>query len=262
MIVSLKGNYKGFVWLDVQRPRGTSDNVFVNVHGMYGRSGDPGSRSWSLGRRILNDGLGNVVQFSSSREWPVYGDDYQARAAAFANKTFPQELADLKDTIDLLLDQSDQLFRIDKDDLRLNLIANSIGGTIVSMLADRFRYVDRIILCGVGTGRSTSRRPILSSCPPEEVLFKSAATFTGDVLLVQGSRDDVVPLSAQNRLLSAYANANRQKVVIDGADHTFATINGINGQLAQERFIDAILEFIRRTPTRSWSARQAVSHGL
>jgi|SRR5687767_9862256 len=247
MEIFLKGNYKSFVKLNVTTASIRTPSVFIHVHGIYGLSGDAGSKSRLLGQRILQQNLGNVVQFSSSRNWLVYkDDDWQTRVEAFRGKTFQQEADDLRDTLDLLLDQSSSLFGINLQEVRFNIIANSIGGTIVSTLSDRFRFIERMVLCASGTGRSYSDKPILSTCPPEKTVLESASTFTGKVLFIQASQDEIIPLQAQNKLFSAYKNALTKKIIVNGANHNFSRIKDKSREESHDIFVNTVLRNIAK----------------
>src|SRR5581483_5927799 len=198
----LKGNFKSFIKLGVYKAKRKTNKVYLNVHGLYAMSGDIGSKSKLLGGKILESNIANVVQFSSSRAWNIFPSDgnYPKQQKAFAGKTFQQEANDLRDTIDLILDQSKLLFGVEKEKLRFYIVANSIGGTITSTLKDKFKYIDKIVLAGSGIRPSDSTKPILSTCPSEKEILDSAANFKGELLFLQGSKDDIVPIEAQNML--------------------------------------------------------------
>ncbi len=246
MHIYLKGNYKSFIKLDVFKAKKKTNKIYLNVHGLYAMSGDRGSKSKYLGNRILDKNVANVVQFSSSRDWNIFPTDgtYSKQQKAFEGKTFQQEAADLRDTIDLIIDQSKLLFGIEKDKLRLYIVANSIGGTVTTTLKDKFKYIDKIVLAGSGTKPSDSTKSILSTCPSEKEILDSAANFKGELLFLQGSKDDVVPIEAQDKLFASFKNAKKQKIVVTGANHSFSKINGKDKRLAQKLYTDFIIKFL------------------
>lgn len=205
----IKGNYKSFVKLKISKTKIKTDKVVLIVHGLYADTGNPYSKSKLLGNKILKEEADDII-FS----------------------------------IQLILDQSDKLFGIQKEKLRFYIVANSVGGTIISTLKDYFKYFDKIVLCGSGTGSSSSTKPILSTCPPEKVILSSAEAFTGQVLFLQGDKDDVVPLEAQDKLLGSYKNAKAQKIVIKGANHSFSKIDGKNKILARNLYANSIANFL------------------
>lgn len=243
--IHIKGNYKSFVKLKISKAKIKTDKVVLMVHGLYADTGNPYSKSKLLGNKILKVNIANVVYFSSSRDWSIFPSDgnYEKQQEAFKGKTFKQEAYDIICSIQLILDQSDKLFGIQKEKLRFYIVANSIGGTIISTLKDYFKYFDKIVLCGSGTGSSSSTKPILSTCPEEKEIMSSSETFIGQVLLLQGDKDDVVPLEAQDKLLGSYKNAKTQKIVIKGANHSFSKIDGKNKILARNLYVNSIISF-------------------
>jgi len=242
----LTGNFKSFIKLGIYKAKRKTNKVYINVHGLYAMSGDIGSKSKLLGGKVLENNIANVVQFSSSRDWNIFPSDgnYPKQQKAFVGKTFQQEADDLRDTIDLIVDQSKSLFGIDKEKLRFYVVANSIGGTVISTLKDKFKYIDKIVLAGSGTRPSDSTKPILSTCPSEKEILDSATNFRGELLFLQGSKDDIVPIEAQDKLFANYKRARKQKIIIEGANHNFSKINDENKRLAQKLYVDFVLKFL------------------
>jgi fermentation-respiration switch protein FrsA (DUF1100 family) len=130
--------------------------------------------------------------------------------------------------------------------VRLYIVANSIGGTVISTLEGKFKYIDKLVLAGSGTGYGGSTRPILSTCPPGKKVLDSAKIYKNKLLFLQGSKDDVVPFDAQNRLFDGYKNAIKDKIIIEGANHNFSKINGKDKRLAQNLYVDFILKFLSK----------------
>lgn len=246
MNIYLKGNYKSFIKLDVFKTKRKTNKIYLNVHGLYAMSGDRGSKSKFLGNRILEKNIANVVQFSSSRDWSIFPPDgtYSKQQESFKGKTFQQEAQDLRDAIDLIIDQSKYLFGV--EDVRFYIVANSIGGTVTTTLKDKFKYIDKIVLAGSGTKPSDSTKPVLSTCPSEKEILESAAKFKGDLLFLQGSLDDVAPIDAQYKLFASYKHAKKEKVIVEGANHNFSKINGKDKRLAQKLYVDFIIKFLSK----------------
>lgn len=246
MEIFLKGNYKSFIKLQVFKTKNKTKYVFINVHGLYATSGDTSSKSKLLQNKILEKNIANVVQFSSSRDWNIFppDGDYAKQEESFKGKDFKNEADDLKDTINFILDQSKYLFGVEGEKIRFYIIANSIGGTVVSTLKDKFDRMDKIVLAGSGTKPSDSTKPILSTVPDERDIFDSSKNFKGKLLFLQGSKDDIVPVDAQNKLFSSYQNAKGKKIIVEGANHNFSRINGKNKRLAQKLYTDFIIRFL------------------
>lgn len=246
MIIYLKGNYKSSIKLDIIKAKKKTNKVLINVHGLYAMTGDKGSKSKHLGNKVLEKNIANVVHFSSSRDWNVFPTDgnFVKQQEAFKNKTFKEESQDLADTIDLILDQSKTLFGV--EGVRLYIVGSSIGGTVTSTLKDKFKHIDKLVLAGTGTGYSGSTKPILSTCPQENEVLSSVKSYKGELLFLQGSKDDVVPFEAQNKLFEGYKNAKKEKIIIEGSNHNFSKINGKDKRLAQKLYTDFVLKFLSK----------------
>lgn len=246
MIIYLKGNYKSFIKLDVFKSKKKTNKVLINVHGLYAMTGDRGSKSKFLSGKVLKKNIANVVQFSSSRDWNIFPNDgnFVKQQESFKGKTFQQEAQDLADAIGLIVDQSEVLFGV--DDIRLYVVASSIGGTVISTLRNKLRYIDKMVLAGTGTGYGGSSKPILSTCPPKNDVLNSVKAYKGKLLFLQGSKDGVVPFEAQSKLFNGYKNAQKEKIIIEGANHNFSKINGKDKRLAQKLYTDFILNFLSK----------------
>jgi dienelactone hydrolase len=242
--IYIKGNYNNsFTKLEVLKSKTPSNKVLISVHGLYGISGDRGSKSKLVGNSVLKSNLANVVQFSSSRDWSIYNsEDRELSKQAFINKTFDQERNDLIDAIELIKQNSNELFGVDK--VKFIIVANSLGGTITSSLSNEFDNIEKIVLCGSGTGASSPNKPILSTYPAKEFITDSAKKFKGNLLFLQGSKDETVPLFSQQELFDSYKSAKKELKVIDGANHNFSSINGKSKKLACRLYIDEILRFL------------------
>jgi len=239
MEIFLKGNYKSFTKVVASKSKKNTSNVLINVHGLYGLSGGKGSKSKKLAEVVAKNGIAHAVMFNSSRDWSIFEDgNWDKQKKAFEGKTFDQELQDVKDMVNLILDQSNQLFGVTKSKLRLFLVGNSLGGTLSTCLDSYFKYVDKIVLAGSGT------RTVFPSDLTEKQILNKASKFKGKVLLLQGSKDDVVPLEAGTTLLSGYKNAKTTKKILEGANHNFSKLNGKNGTLAKKFYVEEVVKFL------------------
>ena len=218
-----------------------TDLTVVFIHGLYGTAGDRGSKSYILGEKIRRLGAANVAYFNSSRDWEIYKSDDEKKA--FCGKTFDEERRDILDMFRALDERVPEVFGARQK--RYQIVANSMGGTMASTLREVFSHVEKIVLCGSGTGSSSATKPILSTYPSKCYVTSAAATFTGDVLLLQGEKDMVVPLWSQDELLAAYSSARLTiKKVIPGANHNFSRIDGGNQPLAYELYVSVIFSFL------------------
>ena len=182
-----------------------------------------------------------MAYLNSSRDWKIYksGDEKKA----FCEKTFDEERRDILDMFRVLNERAPEVFGARQK--RYQIVANSMGGTMASTLREVFSHVEKIVLCGSGTGSSSATKPILSTYPSKRYVTSAAATFTGDVLLLQGEKDAVVPLASQDELLAAYSSARLAvKKIVPGANHNFSKIDGGNQPLAYELYVSVIFSFL------------------
>lgn len=248
MKIYIKGNYNNFLTkLEASRLKENNNKIFINIHGLYSQSGDKGSKSSLLGKRLIISQIAHVVQYSSSRDWNTFDDsDKEKSKKSFLNKTFDQERQDLVDVIDLLTNNSRELFDINPESVSFYVVANSLGGTITSSLSEKFDQIEKIVLCGSGTGASSPNKPILSTYPSKEFITASASKYKGELLFLQGSLDDVVPIFSQKELYDSFKSVkNKEYKIIEGANHNFSSINGRDKKLAYRAYINEIVSFLK-----------------
>ncbi len=66
-------------------------------------------------------------------------------------------------------------------------------------------------------------------------------------MLLQGGKDDVVPLFSQAELFNSYSSAKYKVVdVIEGANHQFSAILGKNRKLAIKLYAERIVNFLKK----------------
>ncbi|MDO8429579.1 MAG: hypothetical protein Q7S88_03025 [Candidatus Daviesbacteria bacterium] len=249
MKLSLKGNYAGNpIRISIRKSRRKTNNVALFIHGSYGLSGDKGSKSLMLGKQILHEGLAHVAYYSSSRDWNTYfKKEDDAFSRAFSHKTFYEELDDLSDTLKFLIANSESLFSAQEDRFKIYVIANSLGGTLISMLASKFSHIEKMALCGSGLAvrEEAQKKPIMSTFPGKKDILKETVKYTKSVFLLQGSRDSIVPQIFQDELLDGFKNAKTKKKVVEGANHNFSNIHGENKDLAYNIYCNSILDYLK-----------------
>jgi alpha-beta hydrolase superfamily lysophospholipase len=244
-LITREGNYsKGQTRIKIETNEQVDNAIIVIcIHGLYGETGDAGSKSVLLGAALENAARG-IVYISTSRDWSLYGsaDD---RAAAFAQKTFAQEQADVKDTIDMIREQSRELFGVAPNRLRFWIVANSMGGSLASTIVAQYPEIEKVALCGSGILPSSRSLPILSTYPEEESIRNAAGMFKGDLLHLRGSNDTTVSELSQQGLFEAYGSArSARQVVINGANHNFSSIFDKNQQKAYAAYVKIVMDFL------------------
>jgi alpha/beta superfamily hydrolase len=248
MNVFLRGNYENeFSKLMISTcSRKTKKVVFI-VHGLYGETGDSGSKSELLSKDIIKNQLAHTVCYSSSRNWSLYHNlKPEKQDKAFLGKSFKQELQDLIEAILLIKAQSEFLFNISSCNLEFSCIGNSFGGTALVTVVSQFPYIKELCLCGSGTGKRSLNKPILESFPnSNKIVIDSAINFKGRLLFLQGELDDVVPIKIQNEFFESFQNVEyKNKIVIKGSNHNFNKKNGILDDSVKNEYVSNIIKFL------------------
>lgn len=248
--ITLEGNYHDNpIEIFISKAMKPVQVVTIFVHGLYGVF-DPIKNSDKINllvKRLTDENISNCVSYNSARDFQFdHGTDYDKRREAFKEKTFLQELDDLKTVVRWVINNSEKTFGIKKCDLFINIHGNSLGGTLALLLGDFFPMIRKISLCGSGCGTSGSQKPILSTSFQEKVILDSISQFTGNLLLLQGSEDTTVPLESGLKILEHAVNAKKNHTVVPSANHNFSKINGLESVEAKNQFINIIFDFISK----------------
>ncbi len=223
-----------------------SNRIIVFIHGLYGSFSDNREISKSAEARhlISERGIAHTVQYSSSRNYHTdfYGDRL-TQQNAFIGKSFRDEMNDLYSVISHSRRVLEERIGIQQKQIRLSLHGSSLGGPM-AILVSKTMDVDQISLCGSGCSANPySTKPILSTFPPEKVILSAASRYRGDLLLVQGECDDVVPLASGQKILQAATIARRIHYVVPGANHNFTMRDGVDDKSVSYFFVDIIVKF-------------------
>jgi hypothetical protein len=221
--------------------------VTIFVQGLYGvySPGEQEDKVNMLVSMLTSKGISHCVNYNSSRDFSFNTDtDYDERKKAFIDKTFIQELDDLKSVVKWIVENSEKIFGIKKSDLILNVHGNSLGGTFTVLLDDFFPVIKKISLCGSGCGTNGSTKPILSTYLPEQTILDSISKFRGELLLLQGSEDTQVPLESGMKILAHAIHAKTSHMVVEGANHNFSKMCGEKSDLAKGKYITILFDFL------------------
>lgn len=126
-----------------------SNTVTVFVQGLYGvfSMAEIEDKINLLSKKLISDNISHCVNYNSSRDFSFISEtEYEERVEAFVEKTFEQELSDLKKVVSWVVDNSKKIFGIEKDNLILNIHGNSIGGTLAILLKEFFQKIKKNIL--------------------------------------------------------------------------------------------------------------------
>jgi dienelactone hydrolase len=233
--------------LVVVSPKPGVNTVTILVHGVYGVTSpdDPREKSIRLAQKLVASGVSHAVLYNSSRDF-VFDDDmdYAARQEAFKDKTFAEELEDLRRVIAYVRERSQAEFGIAPKDLKLYLHGNSLGGTIIVTSVKDIPGVEKVSLCGSGCGTNGSTKPILSTMYDEVAILAGITDYTGELQLLQGSADTVVPRESGWKIIQHATKTHAKVIVVPGANHNFSKLNGVSSQEAETIWVDTIYAFL------------------
>jgi len=217
-----------------------SNNYFFFLHGVY--STCLKQKYFRLADRIITNNLGSAFLFESSRK--VYSFEskltFQQYLKTFQGKTFNDELQDVLNIFGYFFKNIIK----NKKYARIILIGFSLGGTLGSFLLAKYAdYIKGIILFGSGITTKGINRPITGSYPNKNILLTNFKTFKGGITLVQGSRDNVVPVLQARKIISESHGAwLRNLIILKGVDHTFSKVNGRD---AEDKLRDTVFNIIK-----------------
>lgn len=248
--ITLNGSYHNKpLNIFVSKTNMSVNSITIFVHGLYGTF-DPTENTDKVNmlvKRLTNEDITHCINYNSSRDFQyALATDYDKRNQAFKEKTFLQELNDLKIIVDWTINNSERVFGIKKNNLTLNIHGNSLGGTLAVLLNGFFPMINKISLCGSGCGTNESVKPILSTHFKEDDILKSVSLYSGKLLLLQGSEDTTVPRESGMKILDRAIYANKQYVIVPGANHNFSKIDGKENGEAKKRYVNAIFDFISK----------------
>lgn len=104
--------------------------------------------------------------------------------------------------------------------------------------------VKKISLCGSGCGSNGSIKPILCTMPSQGEILAGVQNYTGEILLIQGEKDDVVPRESGFKIIQAAKKAKAKLIVVPGVNHNFSKINGAKNPEAEQIWINSLFEFL------------------
>jgi len=242
------GSYhKKNIELFVASPKEKISTVTIFVHGLYGvfNELDNKDKVNITIDELLKKNISHVLAYNSSRDFSYDENlNFELRQKAFEFKTFQQELEDLKLAVSWAIDNCAIFFGIPKIQLALNIHGTSLGGTLAILQSDFFPKIKKISLCGSGCGTNGSQKPILSSIFSEQAILDSVAEFSGKLLLFQGGNDTVVPKESGLKILEHAKKADVKYIVIDGANHNFSKMNGIESDAPKQEFASIVVDFL------------------
>ncbi len=216
-------------------------DYYVFFHGVFGSSLK--DRYVKIAKRITEENIGNVFLFESSRKEYTFEkktENFEDYVKTFAGKTFKDELSDVLEIFNFFLERIVN----NRSEARLHFVGFSLGGTLLSFLIPKYGHmIKNIYLFGSGITTKGYNKPILSSYPKKEDILSNFSCYQGNVYLIQGTKDNVVPRNEARKIISQAKKAFfRSLFIVRGADHRFLFIDG---EPQEAYFNELILNILR-----------------
>ena len=242
---TITGSYKDQdIEIYVFSPRLTTSRVTIIYKGLFS-SFNPRDNSGAniLGEKLLESNTSHVVYYNSSREFKLpFNSSMLERQEAFADKTFEEELLDALTLYNFINGKQLSLFNSHISEYYAH--GSSLGGTIAMLMSEHIKKIKKLSLCAPATYRGKSTKPIISTMFETKEILDVISKFQGELFLMRGSHDNVVPESSSALIMESAQLAQVTYLVVDGANHNFTKLHGIETNVARELFADNIFDFL------------------
>ncbi|WP_283590359.1 alpha/beta hydrolase [Ligilactobacillus saerimneri] len=205
----------------IEHPPTPSDTAVILFHGFKGNRGyQPDDLLSQLSHALVASGF-TTVRFDFSGRGHSEG--------SYQEMTIPQEISEA----DTILTYTRQLPGIK----HIYLLGHSLGGVIAGMLAGYYHdWIDRLVLLAPAVSVKEFARRFLRTAQTLPIM-ETTAQFSGPMLVIHGTDDVVIPVSAVKEYQRYCMNCEVH--LVRGGSHTF---KGENRSLVVQR----VTEFLSR----------------
>ncbi|MFH0898719.1 MAG: hypothetical protein V1855_04015 [bacterium] len=224
----------------------SSSSLIILFHGSFGYTRHIKKTKYEIISRKLSKncsvGFYQTSRFFEWREKPNLTFE-QYRDASFKNKTFRQELDDVKSAINEIVIQTKRYSK--KRNLRITFIGFSLGGIMCLLVQERFKKVVNIFTFGTAIEfkKLETNSSIVKDVPTKNKLKEKIQKFNGNLTLVRGTKDDLADFRNMSEIYKSARNAQlRTLIELKGVDHQFKTINGVNRERKLITWIENLIK--------------------
>ena len=219
-----------------------TNKVLFIIKGMYGRhSPDVITKDipkWDV--QLVNNftKYAHIVCCNTSSGIIELQANFETRKEAYKDKTFQQEVGDIKKVVARV---KDIFYEKGIPEPEFYFFGKSFGGTILLALQESLA-AKAIYMVGSGCGKSeTTTNSLLKTMPEESVLLKNISYYEkGKFYFFRGELDDVVPKESQEKIVSAIKKDILEYIVMDGVDHEFERLNGLDSDIPLKSIMNKI----------------------
>lgn len=233
-----KGIYCQFI------PSKKETNIFyVFFHGAF--SSSLKEKYIHIAKMLTNNSIGNVFLYETSRAIPTFDTkasllSFEEYRNSFEGKTFEDELADVKSALEFFKNT----YLLEVKNPKVCFVGFSLGGTLSSFLIQEYQYyLTNIFLFGSGITTRGHNQPITNTYPDKQAILNNFIPFKGNITLVQGTNDTIVPQEEARQIIYQTKNAfSRSLIFLKDVDHTFTYIGSNKKESILAKKIFQIIE--------------------
>lgn len=237
-------------------PVENNENVVINIHGTFWSLTGSNDKYLNFAQAIQQKQIANSVLFASSRKNVepdmTITDRYKQKQAKFIGKTFQDELEDARKVVLWVIENAQKIFGIQKENLKITLNGNSLGGILAFYIASELSEVINISTVGTWLRLEIKDVPILNTFPNPNEITQKLQSFHGKFLMQYGSEDDVFTPEAFADLYQKVATSQKSFVHLLGVDHTFGKVSGNTSPKAYEAVLSHIEMLVAQWELVSW----------
>lgn len=195
-----------------------SNKLTIFFHGVFSTTLDV--KHQEIIKKIeKNNYNSDFLCFETSRHYNTFENknySFEEYANTFNGKNFTDELDDIKNLLrSVNIEQYTEII----------FVGFSLGGTLSSFFIEEYsEKVKKIFLFGSGISTKRKTLPILSTYPTKKDILHNFKKYEGDLIIVQGSLDTIVPQKDANLIISTASMARKTALIrLLGVDHRFLT---------------------------------------
>jgi len=225
--IKLKWNFwNKKIFLEIWKTGTKSNNVVINIHWAFWKINEKYRTFWE---RLLENNNSNIVLYSSTRLENIFKNleltEFEKKQKLFEWKTLKDEINDWKIVLDYILENSEKLFWITKENVILTINWNSLWWIIALELSNTFKEIKNINIVWTGSNLDIKWTSLLDSYPDLISLTKLLEKFKWNILLNYATQDIVFTEKSFYLFYDLLKNANKSKIKFIWVEHSFKKIN-------------------------------------
>lgn len=206
-------------------PCENNDNIVINIHGTFWSLTWSNDKYLNFAQEIWQDQCAWSVLYASSRKDleidTTTTDRYKQKQAKFIWKTFDDELEDARKVVVWVIENSLKVFWIQRENLKITLNGNSLGGILAFYLASEFPEIKNISTVWTWLRLEIKDVPILDTFPDASEIIQKLQAFKWKFLMHYGDEDDVFTPEAFESFYKNVGSEEKSFLHMLWVDHTF-----------------------------------------